>query len=397
LKRYGLGVFGLLIILSGSVQAVELDEFERADYDSLAPTHAPSTSSARHRLFLDVSNVTDFYDFETNATENFYDGTWIADTLRPTATILWDEKFRTQIGLVARKGYGDRVGFSSVDPWIQFLWRPARPFTLILGNLETPHRYHPALFMPLNYVLESPVETGAQALLRFKNWSDDLYFNYRLQDTEEHAEKFDVGIVHQNAWKFLRFNYQLHLVHEGGTLNLRDYSTRNDFVHLVGAGVHFRPARIWSLGARWSYLTSHLRQDATRPDANEPNPELNFNEEGKGNLYEGYTRIARVRLSYEFWKGSNYSHEDGDPWFRLPKLHLVSARWDVLSGRTFNLFLRYSAGFPGINDMDAARYIKSAVHMQASWQFSIPILEWTMPSGTTPEGQPVAMRWDEEV
>ncbi len=358
----------------------ESNPFERRDFDAVASSSTALRAPGNHlRLFLDVYNITDVYDFETNDETGFVDGTWLSDTLRPTFSVLWDDRFRLQLGAVGRKVYGHHDKVDSVDPWVQFAWKPTRPLTVILGNIETPHAYHHALFMPVNYVLESAVENGAQLQYQRENWVDDLFFNYRLQDMPDHAEKFDVGFTHNNAWKFLRFNYQVHWIHEGGTLYRHPVATVNDIAHLFGAGVQFQPASIWIVGAKYSYLTSHLKHSAVDPD----NPdEFTYRLEikGSGRLYEIYTRVSRVKLSLEYWRGINYQHEGSDPWFTVPRLTLATLRWDIFMSDTLNLYLRYSGGLVGANDDGVSRYLMSAVHLQAAWKFSIPLMEWNAPS-----------------
>jgi hypothetical protein len=370
------------------VAGVVLDEFERRDYDLSVTTQAWAASPGPHkRLYLDVYNVTDFWDFETNNTPGFVDGTWLADTIRPTATLLWDDRYRIQLGVLAQKGYGDEEGFGVTEPWIQLLWQPARRYTVILGNLDIPHYYFPALFFPANYVLDKPFETGAQLLHRRENWYDDLFINYRLKDTPEHQEKFDLGFVHRNQWKFLRLNYQSHWTHQGGTLFSHPVDTINDVAQAVGGGVHYQPGRSWILGAGYHYLHSHRRVDAA-------DPALRQEHNGNGNLYEAYLRWSRLKLTYQYWRGKDFEHESGDAWFTLPKVQLAAVRWDIIMSRDFNLLLDYTGYFIGTNDRQIEQYLKSAIHLQVTWQFSIPVLEWTTPA-VTPEGPPIPARWDE--
>lgn len=388
-------LLGLWLSAGLRVQAQETDPFERRDIEATQPpTSALVTPGPHHRLYLDVYNVTDLYDFETNDETGMVDGTWLADTLRPTATILWDDRFRIQFGVSARKAYGHGRKIDSVDPWLQLLWKPNKPFTVILGNLDMPHAYHDALFMPLNYVRESPVESGAQLLFNKENWSQELYFNYRQQDTPEHNEKFDVGFTHNNAWKFLRFNYQVHWIHYGGTLNRHTYATINDVAHLFGAGMQFQPAARWIVGAKYSYLMSKRKEAAADPA--DGGPLTRQDTKGSGRLYEVYTRISRVKISYAYWRGILYQHEGSDPWYTLPRLSVISLRWDILASKQFNMVLGYSGGMAGPNDRGVSRELMSAIHLQAAWKFSIPICEWT--GGSVTAGTPsMPERWDDGV
>src|SRR6266480_2209931 len=197
LQQFGYGGHGFLVLgllfmgVSGAwaIQPV-VSQFDMEDYTTSASTFSWSVSPAsRHRLYLDVYNVTDFFDAETGGSVGFADHTQLADTLRPTATVLWDDRFRIQIGLIAEKAYGSDPGFNTVDPWLQLLWQPVKSFSMVFGNLDTPHYYYPALFYPMNYFeqnfdpanlpripqlkaipsnyfTQSTNETGAQLILR---------------------------------------------------------------------------------------------------------------------------------------------------------------------------------------------------------------------------------------
>lgn len=394
--RLGGALLGLCLGAALPAFSQETDPFERRDVLAIqSPSNALTPPNPSHqRLYLDVYNVTDFYDFETNDETGMVDGTWIADTIRPTATLLWDEKFRAQIGVLARKAYGSGKKIDSVDPWLQLLWKPNKPFSVILGSLSYPHAYHDALFMPLNYVRDEAAESGAQLLYQQENWKQDLFFNYRLQDTPAHNEKFDVGFTHNNAWKFLRFNYQVHWIHYGGTLNRHTYATINDIAHLFGVGMQFQPGERWIVGAKYSYLTSKRKEAAA--DERDGGPVNRQDTRGTGRLYEAYIRYSRVKLGYEYFRGILYQHEGSDPWYTLPKLSIVTLRWDILTSNQFNLFLRYSGGMAGENTQDVSHQLMSAIHLQANWKFSLPICEWT--NGAVSGGTPsMPERWDDGV
>src|SRR5438046_210264 len=105
------------------------------DAVSASSTPWAQPPSDHHRLYLDVYNITDMFDSETGGVAGFTDQTLLADTIRPTATVLWDERFRIQLGAIAEKTYGDHIGFGKVDPWIQLLWQPVTPLSVILGDL----------------------------------------------------------------------------------------------------------------------------------------------------------------------------------------------------------------------------------------------------------------------
>lgn len=383
-------LLGCALFCAGTLQASSfVNDLEHQDFDLETSTPGWAQSpSTHHRLFLDVYNVTDFYDFETTgAADLFPSRTTLADTLRPTLTLLWDSRWRIQLGVIAERAYGDNRGFGKVDPWIQLLWKPIKPLDVVFGNLHTPHYYVPALFYPTYYVETRTNETGAQVMFQRENWYDDLFFDYYRTDNADHNEKFDWGFVHRNSWKILNITYQAHWVHEGGEINIHPYNTVNDVAQVVGGGLQHRVLSSLIVGTNYLYFHSHYQRESTIT------PSLNRSNTGDGSLLEGYIRYRRIKAIYGNWRGHHFEHEGGDPMFRLPVMSMVSLRWDILQGREFNLLAEYTGYFIGNNNQNYNRYLKSAFHIQASWQFSIPIIEWDNPV-PTPEGPPVPSRWD---
>jgi len=47
-------------------------------------------------------------------------------------------------------------------------------------------------------------------IVKKPNLYEDLFFNYEMQDTADHNEKFALGFVHRNSWKWLSLDYQAH-------------------------------------------------------------------------------------------------------------------------------------------------------------------------------------------
>jgi hypothetical protein len=418
--RWRCGSFALACLLgvvpwraAHAIQPV-VSQFDMEDYMVASSTHSwDQAPSDRHRLYLDVYNVTDFFDAETAGEVGFADHTVLADTIRPTATVLWDDRFRIQIGAIAEKSYGSDPGFNSVDPWLQLLWKPTRNLNVVLGNLDTPHYYLPAVFyptnyfeqnfdpanvpripqlraLPANYYTHSTTETGAQLILKKPEIYDDLFFNYAMQDIPAHNEKFALGFVHRNHfWRWFTLNYQAHWLHYGGQFNPHPVETRNDVSQAGGLGISCHPldTEAFILGGRWTYLQSHLRQESTDPAVNIPKTD------GHGRLLEAIARWGRVKFIYGSWHGNGYYHEGGDPMFILPRVRMATVRWDILFSRDFNLYFESTSYFVDNNDLGYSHDAKTALHVQASWQFSIPVMEWTSPAASS-EGQPIPARWD---
>ena len=408
------GLLGAAVSRAAYAVQPVVSQFDMEEYAVASSSHTWSQSpSDRHRLYLDVYNVTDFFDAETAGEVGFADHTVLADTLRPTATVLWDNRFRIQLGVIAEKSYGSDPGFTQVDPWVQLLWQPTKPLSVIFGNLDTPHYYQPAVFYPMNYFEQnfdpanvpkipqlkalpanyfthSTNETGAQLILKKPNEYDDLFFNYAMQDLPAHNEKFALGFVHKNSfWRYLTLNYQSHWLHYGGQFNPHPVNTRNDVAQAAGLGISCHPleTNAFIVGGRWTYLHSHLRQESADPAVNIPSTN------GHGNLLEAIAQWGRLKLIYGSWHGRGYYHEGGDPMFILPVVRMGTVRWDILLGRDFNLFFESTSYVVGNNDLGYRHDVKTAFHIQASWQFSVPIVEWTTPAAS-PEGPPVPARWD---
>jgi hypothetical protein len=406
-------VMALLMAAHGAcaIQPV-VSQFDMEDYDTASSSQTwAQPPGNHHHLYLDVFNKTDFFDTETGGTGGFADHTQLADTIRPTATILWDERFRIQIGLIAEKAYGSQPELETVDPWLQLLWKPTQELNVVFGDLNIPHYYLPALFYPSNYFeqnlstllppipqvktipndyfTQSPTETGAQLILKKPFLYDDLFFNYEEQNVGLNNEKFVLGFVHRNNWKWLYFNYQAHWLHYGGENDSTEIETRNDVAQAAGLDAEYHPFDISSviIGGGYTYLRSHLRQDSSNPAYLIPS--IN----GHGNLWQVWARYGRVKLIFGDWRGHDYYHQDGDPMFTLPNVDLATIRWDIILARDFNLYLENTEYFIGNNDMGYNHVMKTALLIQGSWQFSIPIMEWSSPAAS-PEGQSIPARWD---
>lgn len=369
--------------------------------------------SPHHQLYLDVYNVTDFFDAETGGDVGFADHTQLADTIRPTATVLWDDRFRIELGVIAEKAYGSSPDVDSVHPWIQLLWQPVKPVRVLLGDLDIPHYYLPALFypnnyfeqnvdpvnlprisqlktIPSNYFTQSTTETGAQVLYQKPNEHDDLFFNYEQQDVAAHNEKFALGFVHRNTWwDLLSLDYQAHWLHYGGEFNPHPIETRNDVAQAAGLEVAGHPwaERPMILGVSYSFLYSHLRQEAIDP------AQSIASVNGHGHLIQAFMTWKRLKVIYGLWRGNGYYHEGGDPMFVLPLMNMATVRVDILRSQDFNLLLESTNYFIQQNNLGYRHDVKTAIHLQASWEFSIPLLEWNGPT-PSPEGAPVPTRWD---
>ncbi|HVO32276.1 MAG TPA: hypothetical protein VMU17_00070, partial [Elusimicrobiota bacterium] len=356
---------------------------DRAEYAAVASTPAwAAPPLGSYRLFIDIYDNADFYDSEPNGDKQFPDRTVLSDIVRPVATVLWDEHFRFQAGAIAQRTFGASPDFSSIDPWVQLLWRPVRSVDVILGDLNVPHDYLPALVYAPNYFLIDNHETGMQLFHHREHWSDDLFFNERQFETPELNEKFDFGYTHHNDWKWLDFTYQAHWTHTGGDNFHHTYNTINDSAQTAGIGFHERLLSHGLFGGSYNYLHSHYRTDTNTASLNE---QIN----GDGHFVQGYIRWSRLKLIFGYWHGSNFSHDGGDPYFTVDNMRQGIIHWDILMSSDFNLFGEITGYYIGNNSQHIDHYVKSTFLLEAAWHFGLPSKGW---GGTPGENPPE--RWD---
>src|ERR1019366_10053931 len=96
--------------------------------------------------------------------------------------------------------------------------------------------------------------------------------------------------------------------------------------------------------------------------------------DGHGHLLQAFARWGRLKLIYGSWRGHGYYHEGGDPVYVLPVVRTATIRWDILLSQDFNLFFESTSYVIGNNDLGYDHDLKTAFHLQTSWQFSIPAL-----------------------
>jgi len=367
-----------------------LSNADRQEYNTVASTHTwAAVPSAHYRFFIDIYDTAAYYDSEPNGDPRFSDITALTDTIRPVVTALW-ERWRLQAGAIAQRTFGDNPDFSSIDPWIQMLWHPTDHLYTVMGDLDIPHDFLPAIYYaPRYFDLENnDTEKGVQLLNRSPNWDDDLYFNYRQFETANRQEKFDLGYVHHNKWEvvdktFVGISYQAHYIHTGGDNFPHPIQTISDVAQTAGVGIKRQFGDRWIWGVNWWYLHSHHRQDSSTPS-------LDTESNGNGRYLQAYFRYSRFKMLGGLWRGYNYFHETGDQYFETGVMRLAVAHWDLLISPDFNLFGEVTGYFIGNNTQGYSRYVKSTFMLQASWHFAIPSKGWT-PSG---DDDVVPTRWD---
>jgi hypothetical protein len=389
-----LSIITLLLGIASSAHAVLgiLGDGDKKEYDMVASSQPWDAAPARNcRLFLDVYNTSDYYDSEPNGDPRFSDRTVLSDTVRPVTTVLWD-RYRFQVGLIAQRNFGTQPAISSIDPWVQLMWKPTQNFVAIMGNLDIPHQYMAPVFYAQNYFLISGqnTEKGLQLLHNGKDWTDDLFFNYRQTETATQQEKLDFGFVHHNDYRLpsdliLHLTYQAHWTHTGGDNYPHLINTINDSAQAWGVGLKRQLGSSVIVGGNFSYLHSHYRTDSSSAPLSETI-------QGDGRYTQLFVRYGRIKVVYGSWRGSNFSHEEGDEYFRASVMRLGIIHWDILLGNDFNLFAEAVGYFIGNNDVGYSHFVKPTFTIQAAWHFAVPSLGWNL--GNSPETWPPPDRWD---
>ena len=360
---------------------------DREDYQAVASTRSWSTApSGPYRIYLDIYDNADFFDSEPGGTKFFADKTVLSDTLRPVVTVLW-ERFRFQAGVIAQRTFGDSTGVGSVNPWAQILWKPTPALSTVLGNLSIPHEYLPILFYEPNYFLVENHETGLQLLHRQPGWRDDFFFNYHQTETAGRNEKFDLGYVHHNEWKLFNFNYQAHWQHAGGDNFPHPADTINDSAQAAGVGLKHEVLPALILGANFYYLHSHLRVDSDTPG-------MSMRVNGNGRYWQAFARWSRLKLVYAHWHGRDFSHADGDEYFKAPNMHQGTIHYDLLLSDDFTLFGELTGYFVGNNSLGITHYVKPTFLIQGAWHFAIPSKGWDIGPTAAASDSAVPSRWD---
>lgn len=362
----------------------------------LASLFLPSVARADNdnRLGFGVRNVTEVYDFEFFHVPTWPGRTELGDFVNPFLEYHYNDYAAVELGAIMEKAYGGNVATDNsavigpVLPWFRLSTHPFKSVVFRLGNIAYPHGFYaPIYFPPVQYETQL-TEQGIQILYDDKDRPymphNDFFYAYQHQDlASSPLEKFDWGDVMQGRWGHFRMDYQADWIHLGGqeTSDQRTIADTNDTVQLLGPGLDFPH---WGLTA--DYLISHFSSQGENNSL--------FSTNGNAQYAEAYTVWGNLRFSYIYWNMFQYRHGDTSPnstdiyanpvFLDHSFVQAFCTRWNS----TWNDFLHISLEYLGYNFAGASPGkflpVESELHLKASWEFHVPILEWK-----TKEGPPI--------
>ena len=340
-----------------------------------------------HRLGFGVRTVAVADDFEF-----FHVPTWPGRTefgmyVNPFFDYKYNDSASVELGGIFEDAYGGNTAtdnsneIENAQAWLRISTHPFKNMIFRLGNLAYPHGFYSPIFFPSVQYETKLTEKGIQILYddgpgpdRFKN---DFFYSYEHQDLPSSPlEKFDFGDVLQKHWGPMRFDYQADWIHHGGqeTSTTRMVSDDNDTVQLIGPGLDFDT---WGLTA--DYLISHYSQQLEAGQYTDTKGNAQFAE-----IYK--VLFGKFRVSYIYWNMFQYRHGDITPnstditanpvFIDHPWAQAFTFKWNS----TWTDFMRISIEYLGYNFPGASPGkflpIESEIHMKASYEFHVPILEW---------------------
>lgn len=220
-----------------------------------------------------------------------------------------------RVGAFAVERAGSHAPVDHLLPIVALRWENGRQ-RFILGTLdsadrrrplgpdrETPHGLLPALAVETAWFTRA-YEAGGQWQVRTGPYGHDAWFDYQMEDTPAHREKFDVGAVGRARLAGpLAFAYQLHLVHHGG--QQFDTGPVSDSLGLgPGVMVEGRVGRFQSASLEVYGLAAYDRPDRAAPARTV---------RGKGAFLRAAVETLCWRAHLIVWRGDNFNHEDADP------------------------------------------------------------------------------------
>ena len=259
----------------------------------------------------------------TNDVRFYGDNTEFGGPYRDGETILGGQLlsfFEVPVGeriTILAGGYADvRSGGdddpNDSEPILSFRYRTGERSMFILGTLQTERRH--GLIDPIQVStleLTRPVESGIQYVAAGDDWSVDGFINWQRENTPEHREAFDYGVV--AAWELgagFGLEGQIHGFHVGGQLYDAGEEVYNNVVFAPGARWTRDFPIVGESRVRAMYLLSTTTEDEVHPER--PT-------DGDGIWVELSVRPwERTRLFAVVWQGEDFYAAEGDPNYGSP-------------------------------------------------------------------------------
>ncbi len=273
---------------------------------------SPCRAQTTVELHLDSAIYADNSEFDNEFREG-------ATTLGSFQQIFFDvapaHRTTLRFGVFALERAGSHSAVDHALPIVSLHWGNGR-HRFVLGTIdsadrrrplgpdrETPHGLLPPLAIETRWFTH-PYEAGAQWFVDTARQQQDVWFDYQVENTPEHREKFDVGAVGRARLAGpLSVGYQFHVVHHGGQ-QFASGPVSDSFA--VGPGVILQ-------GPVGSFRSVSLElyglAASDRPDRANPASTVR----GKAVFVRSSFETGAWRAHVIAWRGDDFLHEDGDP------------------------------------------------------------------------------------
>ncbi len=264
------------------------------------------------------------------AVDRFREGeTFFGNIFASSARLGFLENHFFNFGILARLPFGSSKIIDPFGPLISleshFWEKKAR---LIAGSIENPHRSSEAIIdNTLFYV--RPIEYGLQGIVDFENAQGELWINWQRMESFTQNEKFDTGGAGKLEWKNFFAKGEWHYIHVGGQLFNNPDPVQDDHAFAIGAGYSQPLAGI-----------KKIQLSATRFFSSFTIRKFHFfHRRGQGSEFKILISPWDLDISGSYWKGKDFSHEDGDPLYKAGKYIQWGLQKNFKISEKFNIAL----------------------------------------------------------
>ncbi len=143
------------------------------------------------------------------------------------------EQVTFEAGASIRYDFGDGNDVDEVEPILRLVYEPVPSAYLFAGTIIGTHAIHDALYND-SEVFEQTTQQGIQFRMDRTELKQDHWINWRVKETADTAERFDVGSVTQLRLGELWLDAQIFIRHTGGQKNTEFHDEKSNFAYLLG-------------------------------------------------------------------------------------------------------------------------------------------------------------------
>jgi len=136
--------------------------------------------------------------------------------------------------------FGDGNELEEIEPIIRMVYEPAKDAFFIAGTIMRTHAVHDAIYDDAIAFKEN-TEQGIQFRSDLEKFKEDLWINWRLSETPDRSEKFDIGNVTQLRFGDLWMDGQFLWRHTGGQQNTEN-TVEHNLSYVLGGSYGLHPA-----------------------------------------------------------------------------------------------------------------------------------------------------------